>query len=226
MFFRTIFDEIMSFLNKVLKNTHKEGYIYILLFFIVTVLGFLIAKSLGFIFLLITFWCIYFFRDPERISPANEDYTLSPADGIVVDISRRVPPEETGIVEEMHKVSIFLSVFDVHVNRVPVAGKISKVLYHKGKFLSANLDKASDDNERNTIIIDAINGKFAVVQIAGLIARRIVCTANNDQEFKTGERYGIIKFGSRVDVYIPLSYKIKVLHGQRMVGGETIIAEK
>jgi phosphatidylserine decarboxylase len=226
MFLKVIFDEIINFLSKVVKNTHKEGYAYIIISFLLVILGFLISNGIGFIMLLVSMWCIYFFRDPERITNKAEGIVSSPADGIVVDISRKIPPVEIGINEEMHKISIFLNVFDVHVNRSPVAGVVERVVYHPGKFLNAGVDKASEENERNTLVINSNQGKFAVVQIAGLIARRIICTVSAEKSLEAGERYGLIKFGSRIDLYIPLNFKIKVLLGQRMVCGETIIAEK
>lgn len=225
MFFKVILEEIMQFFKKIISNTHKEGYIYILFAIIITLFSFVVSEVLGFILLIISMWCIYFFRDPERIINTSENVISSPGDGIIVDISTRIPPKETGIEEEMHKVSIFLSVFNVHVNRVPLASKVERVVYHKGAFLNASVDKASEENERNTVVLESSHGKVALVQIAGLIARRIVCTASVGQSFQAGERYGIIKFGSRVDIYFPKSFKIKVLKGQTMVGGETVIAE-
>jgi phosphatidylserine decarboxylase len=226
MFFKVIFDEIIQFLNKTIKHTHKEGYAYILISFVLVIFGFVISAFLGFILLLISMWCIYFFRDPERIINPSTNIISSPADGVIVDISRKVPPQETGINEEMQKISIFLNVFNVHVNRLPLAGQIERVVYHKGKFLNAGIDKASEENERNTVVINSSNGKVAVIQIAGLIARRIICNIAAGQNFQAGERYGIIKFGSRVDLYFPLNFELKVQKGQIMVGGETIIAEK
>ena len=226
MFFKVILEEIVGFFKKMFQNTHKEGYVYIALSFVIFIFAFLLSGFLGFIMFLILGWCIYFFRDPERITNTSEDIISSPADGIVVDVSRHIPPVDSGINEEMQKISIFLNVFDVHVNRSPVNGVIEKISYHKGKFLNASVDKASEENERNTLVIATSYGKVAVIQIAGLIARRIVCNASTNQNIKSGERYGIIKFGSRVDLYIPLSFKVRVMKGQRMIGGETIIAEK
>jgi phosphatidylserine decarboxylase len=226
MFFKVILEEIKSFFVKIVRQTHSEGMIYIFISLIITFLGFLISSKLGFILLLVSFWCIYFFRDPERVTQEDENIISSPADGMIVDISRHVPPVETGINEEMHKVSIFLSVFNVHVNRIPISGRVEKVIYHKGKFLNASVDKASEENERNTVVLETNHGNVALVQIAGLIARRIICSVSAGKEVNAGERYGIIKFGSRVDIYFPLTFEIKVLNGQTVVGGETIIAEK
>ena len=226
MFFKIIFDEIVQFLNKIIKHTHKEGFVYIFISFILVIFGFIINEALGFILLLVSMWCIYFFRDPERIVNKDENIISSPADGLIVDISKRIPPRELGLEHEMHKVSIFLSVFNVHVNRSPIAGNVEKVVYHKGKFLNAGVDKASEENERNSIVVENSHGKFAIVQIAGLIARRIICYTSAGSKLEAGERYGIIKFGSRVDLYFPLTFEIKVMEGQTMIGGETIIAEK
>ena len=226
MFLKVILSEISKFFRKIITNTHQEGFIYVFFALIITILGFIISDVLGFILLIGAMWCIYFFRDPERIINHDENLISAPGDGIIVDISTRAPHEETGIEEEMYKVSIFLSVFNVHVNRMPVAGTVERVIYHKGAFLNASVDKASDENERNTVIVKNDNGKFVLVQIAGLIARRIVCTAVAGQNVEAGQKYGIIKFGSRVDIYFPKNYKIKVQKGQTMVGGETVIAEK
>lgn len=225
MFFKVILEEIMQFFKKIYTGTHKEGYIYIFFALILTIFSFFISQTLGFILLIISMWCIYFFRDPERIINPSENIISAPGDGIIVDISTRIPPVETGITEEMHKVSIFLSVFNVHVNRIPIASKVTKVIYHKGAFLNASVDKASEENERNTVVLESNHGQVALVQIAGLIARRIICTAIAGQSCEAGDRYGIIKFGSRVDIYFPKSFNIKALKGQTMVGGETVIAE-
>lgn len=221
-----ILDEVYKFFQKVIKNTHEEGYVYIFSAAIIAFFGFFISSVLGFVLLIIAAWCIYFFRDPVRFVNFDENVICSPADGKIVDISRRFPPIETGLNEEMNKISIFLDIFDVHVNRSPVSGTVEKIVYHKGKFFNAGADKASDENERNTIIMDSIHGKVAFVQIAGFLARRIVCNASYGQHLNAGEKYGIIKFGSRVDLYLPLPLKIKIQLGQTMIGGETIVAEK
>lgn len=226
MFLKTILGEVRQFLTKVSTNTHKEGYIYIFIGIVITLISFNFSSFLGCLFFIVTLWCIYFFRDPERITGSDENVIVSPADGIIVDVSRKVPPSETGILEEMNKISVFLNIFNVHVNRVPIAGTIEDIIYHKGKFLNASLDKASEDNERNTLLIQNPHGKFIIIQIAGLIARRIVCYPKKGDIMKTGDRYGIIKFGSRVDLYFPKNFKMKVQVGQTMIGGETIIAEK
>lgn len=207
---------------------HNEGRSYILVSSALSLLFLLkFGVSSSFLCLLfITFCLAGFFRDPERVSSSETGVVVSPADGIVVGIDE-VPPIEDLAIEDkkMLRVSIFLSVFDVHVNRIPVAGKIARVKYHEGKFFNAASDKASDENERNSITIESEFGsRIGCVQIAGLVARRIVCKAEVGGFFGTGERYGIIKFGSRVDLYLPLSCKPKVLVGQRMVGGETVIS--
>jgi phosphatidylserine decarboxylase len=208
---------------------HKEGYVFILLFALATLILFAVSDKLGIIGLILTVWCVYFFRDPIRVVPDDSNLVISPADGLITSITNVPAPKEVAADmddEEFTRVSIFLNVFDVHVNRSPVTGKISRIKYHPGKFLNATLDKASEDNERNTMLIEHESGKkFVVVQIAGLIARRIVCDAESDQDIKAGERYGIIRFGSRVDVYMPKSIKPGVIVGQRAIGGETVIAD-
>ena len=176
---------------------------------------------------LLTSWCIFFFRDPERVVPLKENLLVSPGDGIVQKITKaKLPKEIANTDKELTRISIFLNVLNVHVNRIPIAGKIKKLHYHHGKFFNASLDKASEHNERQSVLIETKNKEeIYVAQIAGLIARRIVCDLKQDQNVKTGERFGIIRFGSRVDVYLPNHIKVKVLEGQTMVGGETIIAE-
>ena len=206
---------------------HKEGYPFIVLCTLVTVLFSLISSAIGVIGTIITIWCVYFFRDPRRISPAGTNWVLSPADGIVTSIRLALPPKELELGgEERYCISIFLNIFDVHVNRVPAIGTIKALQYRPGKFLNANSDKASEDNERQCIVMTTEAGKDLVfVQIAGLIARRIVCDINEGQQVKAGERFGIIRFGSRMDVYLPEGVAPIVMIGQRMLGGETILAD-
>lgn len=208
-------------------SIHKEGYIFILIFFILTLLLFAFSKVLGCVALILTVWCVTFFRDPDRVTPHGDSLIVSPADGRVQKISKAVPPSELGLgTSEMTRLSIFLSVFDVHVNRIPIRGKVKALHYHAGKFFNATLDKASEFNERQSILIETKSKKhIAVVQIAGLIARRIVCNLDENQEVNAGERFGIIKFGSRVDLYLPKNVKLQVLEGQYMIGGETVIAK-
>ena len=227
----TLTSGIGKFLKEIAQNTHKEGYKQIAIFLIVTTVLGIYSKYFLFIGLIISGWCIYFFRNPKRFQP-TPNAIVSCADGIVTDVSTQKPPKELGFDAniEMIRVSTFLSVFDVHVNRVPFKCIVDKIVYHKGKFLNASLDKSSVDNERNSLKLSIISEDgtklfdAAVVQIAGLIARRIVCSVKESQKLESGEEFGLIKFGSRVDVYLPLETKILVTKGQRMVGGETIIS--
>ncbi len=213
----------MSFLSPI----HTDGYKFVGIFAAVTALLYLIHPTLGHIGLVLTLWCAYFFRNPKRVTPIKEGLIVSPADGMVCLIKKCVPPQEYGMGEEPRfRVSIFLNVFDVHVNRVPLHGKIEKIIYHPGKFINASLDKASDDNERQTIVLAHNNTtKIAFTQIAGLIARRIRCDVVEGEEVATGQVYGLIRFGSRMDVYLPVDTHPLVIEGQRMVSGETVIAD-
>ena len=187
-----------------------------------------LTPLLGLIGLLGLLFCLYFFRDPDRVVPVGEGVMVAPADGRVLSVDSVTPPEELGLGDAPRvRVTIFLSVFDVHVNRVAAAGTVRKKIYHAGKFLHAAADKASLDNERSALVIDLPEaGKdYAQVQIAGLVARRIICEAREGQSFETGVRYGIIRFGSRADVYLPVGVTAQVVPGQVMLGGETIIAD-
>ncbi|WP_299374032.1 phosphatidylserine decarboxylase [uncultured Kiloniella sp.] len=187
----------------------------------------LIWKPLAIVGLIIAAFCTYFFRDPERQTPVREGLVVSPADGHVSAVETAVPPAELNMgTEPRMRVSVFLSVFDVHVNRVPTAGKITELAYHHGAFLNAALDKASELNERMSVKMETNDGKeIAFVQIAGLIARRIICNLTLEQEVKTGERFGLIRFGSRTDIYLPDGVAPLVSVGQQMIGGETVIAD-
>lgn len=213
--------------NDFFKIIHREGYIFIASFAIVSFLLASFNSKLGVIGFILTAWCIYFFRNPDRYVPINNDLIVSPADGIVQEIKEAVPPAELGLGnEEMIRVSIFLNIFNVHVNRVPASGKILSLHYNPGKFFNASLDKASIYNERQSVLMETNTGqKIAFVQIAGLIARRIVCDLEEGTEVKVGERYGIIRFGSRADIYLPLKTALFVTKGQTAIGGETIIAD-
>lgn len=206
---------------------HNEGWIYISISSIITFLTFLLFPTfqiLGFFLLIVTFLIIYFFRDPVRVIP-NEDVIISPADGEIVFIGESNLPKECKIEGKFYKISIFLDVFNVHVNRNPISGIIKNIIYIPGKFFRANVDKSSDENERNIIVIKNENEETIVLsQIAGLIARRIVCNLKINQNIIKGDRFGIIKFGSRVDLYLPKSYNFMVSVGQTVVGGETIIS--
>ena len=210
-----------------LPSIHKEGYIFIAIFAIVTLLTLSFSQIVGTICLILTIWCVCFFRDPERVTPPTPNAIVSPADGKVILVMDAKAPVELGLGDkEFKRVSIFLSVFDVHVNRIPIAGKITKLHYHPGKFFNASFDKASDLNERQSLLIETSKGvEVPVVQIAGLVARRIVCSLDENQEVKAGDRFGIIRFGSRVDVYLPKGTKLDVMEGQYMIGGETVIAK-
>ncbi|HWK00202.1 MAG TPA: phosphatidylserine decarboxylase [Xanthobacteraceae bacterium] len=219
----------MSIIDSIKKNMapiHQEGYPFIGIFALVTLFLFWLAKPLGWIGVLLTCWCAYFFRDPERVTPVGEGLVVSPADGRVSQVSLAMPPRELNLGNEvLLRVSIFMSVFDVHVNRAPVAGVISKIAYTPGKFLNADLDKASEDNERNGLVITTPMHSIGVVQIAGLIARRIVSFKREGQPLEAGERFGLIRFGSRVDVYLPAGTKPLVAEGQTALAGETVIAD-
>lgn len=209
-------------------TVHKEGERFIFLFGLVTFIMFFINPVLCTICVFATAFCVAFFRDPERIITKDKNLVISPADGRVTKIAVvEAPAELTTITgNEMIKISIFLSVFDVHVNRMPIGGKIIQSIYTAGKFLSATTEKSSLDNERNGIVIQTDNGhNIGCVQIAGLIARRIVSDAKEGESYEIGQRYGIIRFGSRMDIYLPTSYIASVSEGQTVVGGETIIAK-
>ncbi|MEB3701857.1 Phosphatidylserine decarboxylase proenzyme [Candidatus Bealeia paramacronuclearis] len=209
-----------------LAPIHKAGWPFVAIFAVGTFLLSLMSSFLGIVGVGLTLWCIYFFRDPERVTPQDSQVVVSPADGYVSMITKAVPPQELRWQEgELTRVSIFLNVFDVHVNRIPVSGKIIKAHYYPGKFFNASLDKASEFNERNSLVIKTEGGQeILVVQIAGLIARRILCEAKDGDDVKAGDRYGIIRFGSRTDIYLPKGVDSQVLVGQYMIGGETVIA--
>lgn len=213
--------------STVIKPVHREGYLFIGIFAAVTVVLFLVAPPLGWIALGLTVWCYYFFRDPNRFTPTREGLMVAPADGFVSLIEPAVPPAELVLGPEARtRVSVFMNVFDCHVNRAPIAGTITKLAYRPGKFLNAALDKASEDNERSALAIDIGEGRsVAVVQIAGLVARRIVCDVKEGDTVLTGERFGMIRFGSRVDTYLPDGVAPLVAVGQYTTAGETVIAD-
>lgn len=203
---------------------HNEGWVYFVISSLITVIVIPFYTILGILFCILSAYIFYFFRDPIRAIP-GEKVIVSPADGLITFIGKsKNPLNENTDQDQYIKISIFLSVFDVHVNRMPVDAKITQIKYIPGKFINATLDKSSKENERNIILANNENDKFYIVQIAGLIARRIVCTIKNKQEVKKGDRIGIIKFGSRVDLYLPENYNILVTKNQRVVGGETIIS--
>ncbi len=221
----------MSIVNSITSSLvpiHKEGYRFIAIFAGITlVLFWLNVPILPWIGVILTLWCAYFFRDPERVTPTRPGLVISPADGRVSMITDVVPPAELDLPREsMTRISVFMNVFDVHVNRVPVDGQIAQLTYVPGAFLNAELDKASEDNERQALTLEMRDGKrISVVQIAGLIARRIVKFVNTNDQLSVGQRFGLIRFGSRVDVYLPKGTAPLVCVGQRAIAGETVLAD-
>ncbi len=211
--------------NSIFPKIHKEGYKFLAISILATFIVLLFSKFFGSILVLISFWVYYFFRDPERYSINDDKYLVSPADGLITDISERSGPVELRLENITYtRISVFMNVFNCHVNRSPVSGKIEEIYYKPGKFLNASLDKASEENERNYYKIKTINGEeIIIVQIAGLIARRIVCEVEQDQNLKQGERIGMIRFGSRVDIYFK-NKEVLARQGQNVVAGESLIA--
>ena len=210
-----------------IKPMHPEGRKFVAIFAAISWVLFMIWNPLGWIGVGLTVWCYYFFRDPERVTPTRPDLIISPADGVVSLIEPAVPPEELGLGDApLTRVSVFMSVFNCHVNRSPVAGEVTAVSYRPGTFVNASLDKASKDNERNSLAIRLEDGRqIAVVQIAGLVARRIVCWVEPGRTLGRGERFGLIRFGSRLDVYLPDGVDPQVALGQTMIAGESVIAD-
>lgn len=216
----------VSMLSTFVKPMHPEGRKFVAIFAAITLVLFFLWEPLGWVGVGLTVWVYYFFRDPERVVPIQEGIMVSPADGIVSLLEPAVPPSELGLGSEpMTRVSVFMSVFNCHVNRIPAAGRITTVAYHHGKFLNASLDKASEQNERNGITVELRDGRqYGVVQIAGLVARRIMCWSKEGSDMQRGERFGLIRFGSRLDIYLPSGTEPTVQIGQTMIAGETIIA--
>ena len=214
-------------LDKIFPKLHDEGYKFLAIFVFATIILYFISGFLGFIGLVLTVWCYYFFRDPERFSIEDENYLISPADGVVVQALETNGPKDLGLEnKKFKKIAIFMDVFDCHVNRSPCSGVVSEILYKPGKFINASLDKASEDNERNYFKIkNNSGGEIIVVQIAGLIARRIVTEVSKDQELKQGSKIGMIRFGSRVDIYFE-NYDPIVKVNQKTIAGETLLARK
>jgi phosphatidylserine decarboxylase len=206
---------------------HREGYPFVGGFGLVSLIMFWLWPPLGWLGTLATFWCAYFFRDPQRVTPMREGLVVAPADGRVSQIVNTVPPPELELgARALPRISIFMSVFDCHVNRSPVSGRIERVVYRPGKFLSADLDKASEENERNAFVIVTPTGQhFAMIQIAGLVARRIVAFAREGEAVATGQRVGMIRFGSRVDLYLPEGTRPLIAEGQSAIAGETVLAD-
>jgi phosphatidylserine decarboxylase len=217
---------VLDSVRRQLTPIHPEGYIFIAGFVVATlILGWLWAP-LGWIGFIATVWCVYFFRDPARVTPLRTDLVVSPADGVVSFCDYATPPPELGLGGlPLLRVSVFMSVFDCHVNRAPVEGRVMRIAYHPGAFLSADLDKASEENERNSVVIETPAGDFGVVQIAGMVARRIVCFTHEGSRLVAGERFGLIRFGSRVDVYLPQGARPVVGLQSRAIAGETVIAQ-
>ncbi len=219
----------MSMIDSIRKQIvpiHPEGYVFIAGFAIAALALDWPWRPLGWIGFILTLWCAYFFRDPPRVTPVSDGLVVSPADGVVCSIGSFAPPPELGLgTDPMQRVCVFMSVFDCHVNRAPVTGRIAKIAYKPGLFVNADLDKASEDNERNGLIIEANQGRFGVVQVAGLIARRIVSFVKEGQSLGVGDRFGLIRFGSRVDVYMPAGARILVGLGSKTVAGETVLAD-
>ena len=213
--------------SKIFPKIHAEGYKFLVIAGIITIVFYIFSNFLGLIGLVLTIWVYYFFRDPERVIIDDDNYLVSPADGEVIKVEEVDGPKELGLEnKKFKKISVFMNVFDCHVNRTPCAGKIEEILYKPGKFVNASLDKASEDNERNYFRIkDPHNNDIIVVQIAGLVARRIVCESNKDQELKQGDRIGMIRFGSRADIYYE-NYEPLVKVGQKAISGETLLAKK
>ena len=213
--------------NTIFPKIHKEGYKFLAISILATFILLIFSKFLGVLFIVITIWIYYFFRDPERYPINNDKYLVSPADGLITDISERSGPVELRLENTTFtKVSIFMNVFNCHVNRTPVSGKVEEIYYKSGKFLNASLDKASEENERNYYKIKKSSGEeIIIVQIAGLIARRIVCQVEQNQDLKQGERIGMIRFGSRVDIYFK-NKKVLAKLGQNVVAGESLLASE
>ncbi len=218
-----IFDTLKRFVTPI----HKDGLIFVLIAAVVTLILGNFSDTLGWIGTVITLWIVYFFRDPERVTPDKKGVVVSAADGLITRIETAAPPPELEMDNSPRtRISVFLSLFDVHVNRIPVSGKIQKMHYHPGAFLNASLDKESQENERQSLVIDVGGDKEVIVtQIAGMISRRILCQVEVRQEVQAGERYGLIRFGSRVDVYLPEGVNPLVIEGQRVIAGETVLAD-
>lgn len=217
----------LSWRRFILPPIHPEGWRFVAIFAAVTLLMSMLSSLLGIICFALTVWCYFFFRDPRRAVPEGENLVLSPADGIVSAISDVVPPKEMELGDElMTRISIFMSVFSVHVNRAPMAGKVTKMFYRPGAFVDVSLDKESENNERQELVMETVTGqKIAFVQIAGLVARRILTFVKEGDDLKAGERFGLIRFGSRLDVYLPKGVAPMVMEGQTAVAGETILAD-
>ena len=219
------FTNLLQTIRRTFVPIHREGWPFVAAFLVATlVLGFF-SDTLFWIGAILTAWCAYFFRDPPRVTQVSDDFVISPADGKVSAITMSVPPRELGLGDRpMRRVSVFMNVFNSHVNRAPVRGRIAVVTHKEGSFANAELDKASEDNERNSMPIEGPHGPVGVVQVAGLVARRIVCWVNEGDMLSAGDRFGLIRFGSRLDVYLPDTATICVAVGQHAIAGETLLA--
>jgi len=217
----------MNMLNTFIKPMHREGIKFILIFSVISLILFFIYIPLGWVGIGLTIWCYYFFRDPNRTIPVRDGLLVCPADGVISLIEKTMPPPELDIEkEELTRISVFMNVFNCHVNRSPISGKVMEINYRPGKFFNASLDKASVNNERNSLVLQIPDGRqIVVVQIAGLVARRIVSFVKPKQTLRIGQRFGLIRFGSRVDIYLPTGVQPLVCIGQIMVSGETVIAD-
>jgi phosphatidylserine decarboxylase len=217
---------VVASIRSQLVPIHPEGYPFIGSFALASLILFWLWPPLGWIGTLLTAWCTYFFRDPARVTPVREGLVVAPADGRVRRVTTALPPQDLGLGDKpLPRISIFMSVFDCHVNRSPTAGRIERIVYRKGKFFNADLDKASEDNERNALVIATAGARIGVVQIAGLVARRIVSFKREGEMIGAGERFGMIRFGSRLDVYLPGGVKPLVAEGQMAIAGETLLAD-
>ncbi len=213
-------------LRHVLAPIHRDGWRFIAIFAAVTLILFWVAAPLGWLGVVATLWCVYFFRDPWRVSPQRDGLVLAPADGLIIMVDEAPPPPELELgPEKRRRIAIFMSVLDVHVNRTPMAGHVVRLAYTSGKFFNASLDKASLDNERMATKLSTADGDIGVVQIAGLVARRIVCNLREGEDVIAGQRMGLIRFGSRAEVYLPLGWSVLAVAGQRALGGETVLAD-
>ena len=217
---------ILDSIQRQIPPIHKEGYPFIGIFALVSLILFWIWSPLGWIGTVLTVWCALFFRDPVRVTPLRDGLVVSPADGRVSMITTALPPAELGLGDRpLPRISVFMSVFNCHVNRSPVPGRVDRIAYRPGAFINAELDKASEDNERNSLVISTAQGRIGVVQIAGLVAKRIVCFVREGQALGAGERFGLIRFGSRLDVYLPVGTRALVSEGQTAIAGETVLAD-
>ena len=217
---------IVSSIRRQVVPVHPEGYVFIAAFAVSALVLQWLWSPLGWIAGILTAWCVYFFRDPARITPMREGLVVSPADGVISSVGFFVPPPELGLGDRpLQRVSVFMSVFDCHVNRAPMSGRITKMSYRAGTFVNADLDKASQDNERAGLVIDTASGRIGVVQIAGLIARRIVSFTREGETLGVGDRFGLIRFGSRVDVFLPEGVRVLVGQGSKAIAGETVLAD-